>query len=61
MLVIKATDIKSTELKDIIEELEAEHLETCEAIAQTYNKATFDIIEAIATHIYYNDTDYICD
>lgn len=46
-MIIKTNDIESTELKDIIEEIQL-----------CYFGLTFDEIEAAASHIYHTDTDW---
>lgn len=62
-LRISTNDIASLTIKGAIAEIEdsEDMLNTARAIAERKNIAIGDMIEAIASHIVYDDTDYVCE
>ncbi len=55
---LKANEIKSTDIRGAIKEIELKHSAFAAEVARKRGWAIGDAIEAIATHIIYNDTDY---
>ena len=58
-MIIKTSSIKSTEIREIIQELET-NKELMDFILGN-NLSTGDYLETIASHIMYTDTDYDTD
>ena len=59
MKVLKCRDIKAVDIEDVIAEIYKNHYDFAEYVANKHNWSIGDTIEAIATHIVYNDEDYI--
>lgn len=59
MKTLKTNQIEATEIGEAIEEIEKNHNEFAQYVAQKNNWAIGDAIEVIATHIVINDEDYV--
>jgi hypothetical protein len=64
--IIKTDDIQSETIPEIIKEIEENHSEKLQGIANEYEERTgrnapvgFDLVEAIASHIFHTDTDFV--
>lgn len=61
MQTLKSSQIEATEIREAMKEIEENHGEFAQYVAQKNNWAIGDAIEAIATRIVMNDEDYVVE